>query len=117
MSAPTSDQRRVAAFDFDGTISQRDTLGPFLARIAGTRAFARAMLMRTPQFAAVTLGRADRDREKEAVIAFLSSLIIFPPDDTTSNLDPGDPAAAGFPQFRHGSIRLTVLFNNPAVVE
>jgi hypothetical protein len=54
---------------------------------------------------------------RDAVIAFLSSLIIFPPDDTASNLDPGDRSVAGFPQFRHGSIRLTGLFNNPAIVE
>jgi hypothetical protein len=59
------------------------------------------------------LPRKDRD----AVIAFLSSLIIFPPDDTASNLDPGDRGAAGFPQYRHGSIRLTGLFNNPAWIE
>jgi hypothetical protein len=55
--------------------------------------------------------------DRDAVIAFLSSLVIFPPDDTASNLDPGDPAAAEFPQFRHGSIRLTVLFNRPSIVE
>jgi Di-haem oxidoreductase, putative peroxidase len=59
------------------------------------------------------LARADRG----AVLAFLSSLIVFPPDDTASNLDPGDRGFAGFPQFRHGSIRLTVLFNQPAIVE
>lgn len=55
--------------------------------------------------------------DRDAVIAFLSSLVIFPPDDTASNLDPGDPAVAEFPQFRHGSIRLTVLFNRPSIVE
>ena len=49
-----------------------------------------------------------------AVQAFLNSLILFPPDDTASNLDPGDPTKIGFPQFGHGSIKLTVLFNNPA---
>lgn len=54
---------------------------------------------------------------RDAVLAFLSSLIVFPPDDTASNLDPGDRQAPGFPQFRHGSIRLTVLFNAPTVVE
>jgi len=59
------------------------------------------------------LAQADRD----AVIAFLGSLVLFPPDDTASNLDPGDRSAQGFPQSRHGSIRLTVLFNHPAVVE
>ena len=52
-------------------------------------------------------------REQRQIIAFLSSLILFPPDDTASNLDPGDPATPGFPQFGHGSIRLTGLFNDP----
>jgi len=55
--------------------------------------------------------------KRDAVIAFLNSLVIFPPDDTASNLDPGDRAAAGFPQYRHGSVRLTGLFNNPGVIE
>jgi mono/diheme cytochrome c family protein len=59
------------------------------------------------------LSRSDRD----AVVAFLSSLIIFPPDDTASNLDPGDRSSPGFPQVRHGSIRLTGLFNKPTIVE
>ena len=52
-----------------------------------------------------------------AVLRFLESLILFPPDDTASNLDQGDRAASGFPQYRHGSIRLTGLFNDPSVVE
>ena len=49
--------------------------------------------------------------------AFLNSLIVFPPDDTASALDPGDRSAAAFPQMMHGSIRLTALFNNPLIVE
>jgi hypothetical protein len=40
-------------------------------------------------------------------------LILFPPDDTASNLDPGDRNATGYPQSAHGSIKLTVLFNDP----
>ena len=60
---------------------------------------------------------ACRHRSRDAIIAFLNSLVIFPPDDTASNLDPGNRAAAGFPQYQHGSIRLTVLFNNPLIVE
>lgn len=52
-----------------------------------------------------------------ALIAFLNSLVLFPPDDTASTLDPGNPAAAGFPQAGHGSIKLTVLFNDPTDVE
>jgi Di-haem oxidoreductase, putative peroxidase len=52
-----------------------------------------------------------------AILEFLSSLVLFPPDDTASNLDPGDRSAPGFPQFGHGSIKVTVLFNNPAIKE
>jgi len=36
-------ERRIAAFDFDGTITARDTLLPFLARTCGRRTFARAL--------------------------------------------------------------------------
>ncbi len=53
----------------------------------------------------------------EALEAFLNSLILFPPDDTASNLDPGNRNAANFPQFGHGSIRLTTIFNDPNDVE
>jgi len=48
-----------------------------------------------------------------ALLDFLNSLILFPPDDTASNLNPGDRETVGFPQFGHGSIKLTVLFNDP----
>jgi cytochrome c2 len=51
--------------------------------------------------------------EKIALQIFLNSLVLFPPDDTASTLDPGDPTKVGFPQFGHGSIKLTVLFNDP----
>jgi CxxC motif-containing protein (DUF1111 family) len=50
---------------------------------------------------------------QDAIQKFLNSLILFPPDDTASTLDPGNSGAAGFPQFGHGSIKLTVLFNEP----
>jgi hypothetical protein len=51
--------------------------------------------------------------DQAAVLEFLGALVIFPPDDTASNLDPGNPATPGFPQFGHGSIKLGVLFNDP----
>jgi mono/diheme cytochrome c family protein len=51
--------------------------------------------------------------QQERVITFLNSLVIFPPDDTASNLDPGNRSAFNFPQFGHGSIKLSALFNNP----
>ena len=55
--------------------------------------------------------------DQESLIAFLHSLVLFPPDDTASNLDPADPSKPDFPQFGHGSIKLTVLFNDPTEPE
>jgi cytochrome c peroxidase len=57
------------------------------------------------------------DANEDHVLNFLNSLILFPPDDTASNLNPGDPNTPGFPQFGHGSINLTALFNDPTDVE
>lgn len=54
---------------------------------------------------------SDGDRGK--VLAFLGSLVLFPPDDTASNLDPGNPSDPDFPQRGHGAIDLSVLFVNP----
>jgi hypothetical protein len=55
--------------------------------------------------------------ESDALQSFLKSLVLFPPDDTASNLDPGDRNTPDFPQFGHGGIKLTVLFNDPADTE
>ncbi len=54
------------------------------------------------------------DAQQGSVLDFLNSLVIFPPDDTASNLNPGDRNTPGFPQFGHGNIKLPALFNNPA---
>jgi len=51
--------------------------------------------------------------QSDALLKFLNSLVLFPPDDTASNLDPGDRTVPDFPQFGHGAIKLTVLFNDP----
>lgn len=67
----------------------------------------------TAQAAYAALGRLDR----QDLLEFLNSLILFPPDDTASNLHPGNPNIAGFPQRGHGSVSLTVLFNNPVDIE
>ena len=53
------------------------------------------------------------DVKQRQLIDFLQSLILFPPDDTASNLNPGDPQAPNFPQYGHGNIALPVLFNDP----
>ena len=54
-----------------------------------------------------------KPNDSAALISFLNSLVLFPPDDTASTLDPGDPTQPNFPQFGHGSIKLTILFNDP----
>jgi len=55
--------------------------------------------------------------DQNAVIAFLNSLVLFPPDDTASNLDPADHTKTNFPQYGHGSIKLGVLYNDPTEPE
>ena len=57
------------------------------------------------------------ETQQDQVLKFLNELVLFPPDDTASNLDPGDRSNATFPQRGHGSIRLPELFNNPAELE
>ena len=57
------------------------------------------------------------DEQQSVVIEFLQSLVLFPPDDTASNLNPGDPTAQNFPQYGHGNIALPALFNDPSDLE
>jgi len=52
--------------------------------------------------------------KQQEIIEFLNSLVLFPPDDTASNLDPGDRNNPMFPQQGQGSIKLGVLFNDPS---
>jgi len=54
------------------------------------------------------------DEDRSAVLEFLQSLVLFPPDDTSSNLNPGNRQTPNWPQSGHGSIKLSVLFNDPA---
>jgi hypothetical protein len=54
---------------------------------------------------------------QQALQAFLGTLVLFPPDDTASNLNPGDPTVANFPQKGHGNIRLPALFLDPTELE
>lgn len=61
--------RRVAAFDFDGTITRWDTVVPFLRRVAGTRRVVRAL---APEVFGLLRSRgrgASRDDAKQRVIA------------------------------------------------
>jgi CxxC motif-containing protein (DUF1111 family) len=54
---------------------------------------------------------------RQLIVDFLNTLILFPPDDTASNLDPGDRSHPLFPLIGHGSIKLSVLFNDPRIIE
>jgi hypothetical protein len=53
------------------------------------------------------------EARQSLIVDFLNILAVFPPDDAASNLDRGDRATPGFPQYGHGSIKLGVLFNDP----
>jgi hypothetical protein len=52
-----------------------------------------------------------RSDDQRKIMEFLQTLILFPPDDTASNLNPGVPGSAN-PQdpSQHGSINLGALF-------
>jgi cytochrome c peroxidase len=56
---------------------------------------------------------APEDQEK--IVAFLQTLVLFPPDDTASSLNPGVPSSDD-PQnpANHGSINLSALFQIPS---
>jgi phosphatidylglycerophosphatase C len=57
MTGPAA-ERRVAAFDFDGTLSRRDTLLPFLARVAGRRRLASILASEAPRSVRTRMARS-----------------------------------------------------------
>ena len=63
--------RHVAAFDFDGTLTRRDTLLLFLVWVAGRREVGRALTEQVGPLALALGGRGDRDVQKERVIGRL----------------------------------------------
>lgn len=66
MAAPR--RRVVAAFDFDGTLSRRDSLVPFLRSLCGAPALVRVVLSRLPVILAAGAGWVSRGRAKEALL-------------------------------------------------
>jgi HAD superfamily hydrolase (TIGR01490 family) len=61
--------RRVAAFDFDGTLVPADSLVPFVWRVAGVRRFVAAAARRGPRVALATgLHVGSRDAAKAAFL-------------------------------------------------
>lgn len=85
---------RVAAFDFDGTLSRKDSLVPFLHRLCGGRALARVVLTRLPLILAAGAGVISRGRAKEAL---LRGLVAGLP------LAQVEPVAEGFARHLLGS--------------
>ena len=75
----------VAAFDFDGTLSRRDTLLPFLQRLCGAQRLFRALARDAPGLArGLARGGTHRDAAKDAVLMRL-----------LAGRDAGEVAAAG----------------------
>ncbi|HKE46593.1 MAG TPA: di-heme oxidoredictase family protein [Rhodanobacteraceae bacterium] len=55
------------------------------------------------------------DDSRHKILEFLGTLVLFPPDDTASNLNPGNPAGANLQDpSQHGSIALSALFQIPS---
>lgn len=61
----------VAAFDFDGTITRRDTLLPFLARAAGPGRTGRALLVESLTITRALVGAGSRHDAKEGLLGRL----------------------------------------------
>jgi phosphatidylglycerophosphatase C len=67
----TDGRRQVAAFDFDGTLSRKDSLAPFLTLVCGKSALYRAFVTRAPVLAGIAVGIGNRDAEKERLVGRL----------------------------------------------
>lgn len=58
----------VAAFDFDGTLTRRDTLFPFLLHVSGPLAFSFKFISLLPTLTAYALGMLRNDIAKQRVL-------------------------------------------------
>lgn len=59
----------AAAFDFDGTLTTRDTLLPFLVRVVGRAKVSRVLAANAGAIARASRRRASRDLVKERILA------------------------------------------------
>ena len=75
MNVGEADKLIVAAFDFDGTLTQRDTLLPFLLHVVGWAVFIRNLFVLAPTLIGYVLGMIRNDIAKERVLnRFLSGM-------------------------------------------
>ena len=75
--------RRIAAFDFDGTLTRRDTLLPFLARACGPTTFGRTISRIAPDAVRARAGRSPSEEHHRDVTkaALLRALLTGRPAD------------------------------------
>lgn len=67
----------VAAFDFDGTLTRRDTLFPFLLHVSGPLAFSFKFISLLPTLTAYALGMVRNDIAKQLVLRrFLANMAL-----------------------------------------
>ncbi len=75
MNGGEADKLIIAAFDFDGTLTQRDTLFPFLLHVVGWAVFIRNLFVLAPTLIGYVLGMIRNDIAKERVLnRFLSGM-------------------------------------------
>lgn len=67
-NTPKSPKKIIAAFDFDGTLTYRDTLLSFLFFVAGPVPAVFKLLQQLPQIALALLSRNSRQKIKECVL-------------------------------------------------
>lgn len=73
LSQPSARSAVVAAFDFDGTLTRRDTLGPFLVHVLGWPRFLWVLLLCSPWLAAFMLGLISNHLAKARLLKFCLS--------------------------------------------
>lgn len=59
---------KIAAFDFDGTLTYKDTLIPFLAHVSGKVGLCRSLLATSPSLAQYALGIMTNGSAKERLV-------------------------------------------------
>jgi hypothetical protein len=98
MTEPLWGVGSTAPYGHDGRSS---TLEDVILRHGGEAQLARDGYLALPQ------------ARRSELLAFLSSLVLFSPPDTASNLDPIRPLDPDYPRLGHGSIDLAPLFLVP----
>lgn len=68
MTLPIDEKPVIAAFDFDGTITKRDTLISFLAFTAGKWQTAKKLLLASPEILGFVFHQLSRQDAKEAIL-------------------------------------------------